>query len=403
MCRSFTKVIVQLFAVVQIAIVARVALAQTKVACIGDSITALPSSWCGDLSTKLGAGYNVSNFGVSGTNLEKSVGQPYWDSAQYQPSHDFAPDIVIIMLGTNDAQPTVWSAGMSHFIQDYEDLLDTYTSLASHPTPYIILPTPIGYSPFGHDGTLIPSAIIPDIKQVAMVKGVPTVDAFTAFGGTAADAGAFDTSLYGTSDQVHPNAQGQQIICDLVYAALMSPGGPGDAGTGGSPDSGGSGDAGGGGMTGGSGGAGSGGMAGGSGGAGSGGMAGGSGGGAGSGGMAGGSGGTGGAGGGAGTMNASSGAGGGGANTGGSAGLPDAGGSGNTGGNSSGLVDAMAASGTSAAPGSTPASSGSGCRIAGNATSKSGPAAGLLLLFAIAMRRKEKLLGAAPLTQRPHP
>jgi acyl-CoA thioesterase-1 len=402
MSRSFTKVIVQLFAVVQIAIVARVAHAQTKVACIGDSITALPSSWCGDLSTKLGAGYNVSNFGVSGTNLEKNVGQPYWDSAQYQPSHDFAPDIVIIMLGTNDAQPTVWSAGMSHFIQDYEDLLDTYTSLPSHPTPYIILPTPIGYSPFGHDGTLIPSAIIPDIKQVAMIKGVTTVDAFTAFGGTAADAGAFDASLYGSSDQVHPNAQGQQIICDLVYAALMSPGGPGDAGTGGSPDSGGSGDAGGGGMTGGSGGAGSGGMAGGSGGAGSGGMAGGSGG-AGSGGMAGGSGGTGGAGGGAGTMNASSGAGGGGANTGGSAGLPDAGGSGNAGGNSSGMVDAMAASGTSAAPGSTPESSGSGCRIAGNATSKSGPAAGLLLLFAIAMRRKEKLLRAAPLTQRPHP
>ena len=44
-----------------------IANAQTvKVACVGDSITALPSSWCGTLSTKLGAGYMVMNFG----NLE---------------------------------------------------------------------------------------------------------------------------------------------------------------------------------------------------------------------------------------------------------------------------------------------------------------------------------------------
>jgi acyl-CoA thioesterase-1 len=353
MSRSFTKVIVQLFAVVQIAIVARVALAQTKVACIGDSITALPSSWCGDLSTKLGAGYNVSNFGVSGTNLEKNVGQPYWDSAQYQPSHDFAPDIVIIMLGTNDAQPTVWSAGMSHFVADYDALLDSYTSLASHPTPYIILPTPIGYSPFGHTGALIPDAIIPDIKQVAMMKGVTTIDAFTAFGGTTADAGAFNTSLYGPSDQVHPNAQGQQIICDLVYDALTSMSSPNvmvyggdagsdagsDAGTVGSPGSGGSGNAS-------------------------------------SGGMARGSSGTGGANGGAGAMNASSGAGGGSASPGSSA---NAGGSGTSG----------TAAGASAPPGSANESSGGGCRMAGDSATKDGPSAGLLLLFALAIRRRK--------------
>jgi acyl-CoA thioesterase-1 len=353
MYRSFTKVIVQLFAVVQIAIFAGVAHATTKVACVGDSITALPTSWCGDLSTKLGAGYTVSNFGVTGTNLEKNVGQPYWTSSEFTPSHDFAPNIVIIMLGTNDAIPSTWNAGMGHFVADYEALLASYTSLASHPTPYIIVPTPIGYSPFGHEGALIPDDIIPDIKQVAMAEGVTTIDAFTAFGGNYADAGAFNANLYGTSDQVHPNAQGQQIICDLVYDALMSLSSPdvivyggdagsdagSDAGTGGSPGSGGSGNAG-------------------------------------SGGMAGGSVGTGGADGGAGTMNASSGAGGGSANTGSSA---NTGGSGTSG----------AAAGASAPPGSANESSGGGCRMAGDSTSKSDPAAGLLLLFAIAIRRRK--------------
>src|SRR4029079_15807292 len=85
------------------------------------------------------------------------------------------------------------------------------------------------------------------IKQVAMDKGITTIDAFTAFGGKD-----FDPGLYGDLDQVHPNDKGQQIICDLVYAALMSPDDPGDAGTGGSPGSGGSGSPGSGGMAGGS-------------------------------------------------------------------------------------------------------------------------------------------------------
>lgn len=348
---------VQLFVVVQIAMFAGVAHAATKVACVGDSITALPSSWCGDLSTKLGASYTVSNFGVSGTNLEKNVGQPYWTSSEFTPSHTFDPNIVIIMLGTNDAIPSTWNAGKGHFVADYEALLDSYTSLSSHPTPYIILPTPIGYSPFGHTSALIPDDIIPDIKQVAMMRGITTIDAFTAFGGTTADAGAFNASLYGPSDQVHPNAQGQQIICNLVYDALTSMSSPNvivyggdagiEAGTGGTP---GSGDAGGGAMTGGS--------------------------------MA-----AGGPDGGAGTVNASSGAGSGSANTGSSA---------NSGGNSSSMDDAMAAAGTSGAaagtsapPGSAPEGSGGGCRMAGGSASESGPAAALLLLFAITIRRRK--------------
>ena len=360
MYRSFTKVIVQLSAVVQIAIFAGAAHAATKVACVGDSITALPSSWCGDLSTKLGSGYTVQNFGVSGTNLEKTVGQPYWTSAEFTPSHDFAPDIVVIMLGTNDAQPAVWSAGMSHFIADYNALLDSYISLASHPTPYIILPTPIGYSPFGHTGALIPDAIDPDIKQVAMMRGITTIDAFTAFGGTTADAGAFNTSLYGAADQVHPNAMGQQIICDLVYDAMTGMSNPlvmvygGDAGSGAGSDagSGAGSDAGTVGSSG-SGGSGS----------------------ASSSGMAGASAGTGGANSGAGTMNASSGSSGGSASTGSSA-------------NTAGSGTSGAAAGESAPTGSANQSSG-GCRMDGNSASTDGPAAGLLLLFAIGIRRRK--------------
>lgn len=230
MRRNIAKSICQITIVVLVSISARVADAQTvKVACVGDSITALPSSWCGTLTTKLGSGYMVKNFGVSGTNLAKGVSQPYWSSAQFTPSHTFAPNIVIIMLGTNDAFTRSWSSAKSHFVADYKELLDTYTSLDSKPKPYMIIPTPIGTSPFGHDGNLLATEVVPLVKQVAMEKMVPTIDAFTLFGGAM-----FDTGLYSASDQVHPNAKGQQMIGEEVYKVLMSTGALGGSATAGS-------------------------------------------------------------------------------------------------------------------------------------------------------------------------
>ena len=230
MHRNMANAIVQVTVFVLMLTAPGMASAQAvKVACVGDSITALPSSWCGTLTTKLGSGYTVQNFGVSGTNLAKGVSQPYWSSAQYKPSHDFAPNIVIIMLGTNDAFTRSWSSAEGHFVADYKELLDTYTSLASKPKPYMIIPTPIGTSPFGHDGNLLATEVVPLVKQVAMEKMVPTIDAFTLFGGAM-----FDKSLYSTSDQVHPNAKGQQMLGEEVYKVLMATGALGGSATAGS-------------------------------------------------------------------------------------------------------------------------------------------------------------------------
>ena len=205
MHRKAIQAVVRLCLVIPIFIAASVASAETKVACVGDSITAIPS-WCADLGTKLGAAYNVGNFGVSGTNWLKNVVSPI-GVVEYTPSHDFAPNIVIIMLGTNDAIPSTW-AGKDHFVADYEELIDSYTSLASHPRVYVNLPPPIGTSPFGHSGNILANEVVPMIRQVAMDKMVTAIDIFTAFGGTM-----FDPSLFGSLDQVHPSDKGQQLIC----------------------------------------------------------------------------------------------------------------------------------------------------------------------------------------------
>jgi len=199
--------------------------AATIVACVGDSITA--GAWPGKLGTLLGNAYTTNNYGVSGTTLLKKGDVPYWNTQQFTDSHTVNPNIVIIMLGTNDSKPQNWGTHSGEYAGDYEALVDSYTALASHPRIFLNLPPPAGTNGFGISGTIIENEILPLVRQTAIKKGTGLIDIFSAFGGHN-----FDPSLYGsTSDQVHPNDTGAQKIADTVYAAITAPqdAGAGDA------------------------------------------------------------------------------------------------------------------------------------------------------------------------------
>jgi lysophospholipase L1-like esterase len=231
--------------------------AQTKVACVGDSITQ-NSGWCEDLGTLLGAEYSVGNYGLSGATLLKMGDHPYWDTTQYTQGHDFAPNIVVIMLGTNDSKPQNWTY-KDQFTTDYAALIETYRALASAPEIYICRPPPAGTNGFGISGTVIETEMLPLVDGLAVSENTGLIDIFTAFGGHD-----FDPALFGSpGDQVHPNGAGAQVIADTVYAALTAPpmmdagaggaGGEGGASTAGTSGAGGtSGGADGGGTSGGS-------------------------------------------------------------------------------------------------------------------------------------------------------
>ncbi len=186
-----------------------------RVACVGDSITlgvGIPSStdtYPAQLSKFVGKGWEVRNFGVKSTTLLKSGSSPYWATNAYKNSKNYNPDIVIILLGTNDAKHGNW-ANKQHFITDYGALIESYKSLSSQPLVYICYPPTVKKGKYGISNGRILHEIIPRIKQVASIHSVEAVDLYQAFDN--------QNGLLG--DDVHPNVKGAGVIANTVYKTI---------------------------------------------------------------------------------------------------------------------------------------------------------------------------------------
>ena len=83
--------------------------AQVRVACIGDSITygariddREHHTYPARLQHRLGADFEVRNFGLSGRTLRRDADMPYVDEPLFQEVIAWRPDVAIVLLGTND-------------------------------------------------------------------------------------------------------------------------------------------------------------------------------------------------------------------------------------------------------------------------------------------------------------
>ena len=91
-----------------------------RIACVGDSITegtanadyrlnSWPSVLGRLLESRFPSRYVTANFGRSGATLLRKGANPYWNQDVFAASHRCDPQIVIINLGTNDANPARWA------------------------------------------------------------------------------------------------------------------------------------------------------------------------------------------------------------------------------------------------------------------------------------------------------
>ena len=125
----------------------------------------------------LGEDYEVKNFGVSATTVLKKGDFPYVTSDLFVSSKDFNPDIVIIMLGTNDSKDKNWSNYKDDFVVDYSELINAYRNLPSSPKVLIgTSPSVIGEGNFDITEAVVSGQIVPLQKQVAFDIGCFVVD-----------------------------------------------------------------------------------------------------------------------------------------------------------------------------------------------------------------------------------
>jgi lysophospholipase L1-like esterase len=205
----------------------------THVACIGDSITygvgaSSPSKdWVSDLSTLLGPGVTVANYGVNGTTMMKVSNSSYWSTGDLPMVEGFvtgagasANVAVIIMLGTNDSKDKPdggvdnWnSTAPARYAADYNSMIDALLALTPTPQVFLALPPPAFANTFSIDGTVIASQIIPIIVGIAQNRQLPVIDVHSALAGMP--------SLF--PDGVHPNDMGHTIIATTMKSALLSP------------------------------------------------------------------------------------------------------------------------------------------------------------------------------------
>jgi sialate O-acetylesterase len=179
-----------------------------RVTNVGDSITER-SSYASDLQTLLGANYSVSNFGVSGSTVTLNSYLPYMQQPQFQRAENYQPNIVVIMLGTNDAHSYLEKYNET-FEQDYTKLTHAFQELDNKPQIFIVESPPVFNNSLDLDPTFFSSDIIPHIQNVANTQNIPTVDVYDAFG---------NHSDY-TQDGIHPTDEGATLIASEVYNAI---------------------------------------------------------------------------------------------------------------------------------------------------------------------------------------
>jgi acyl-CoA thioesterase-1 len=222
-----------------------------RVTCVGDSITSYgcasndSMTYPSQLQRLLGPGYEVMNFGDSGKCMLKeglcgSGGEPipqcagdcsYWHQDTFGNALHSSPDIVTIMLGTNDAKYCNFYSteingspkGLGVLYREaYLDMIDMFRRLPTRPKIYVAVPPPLTHPP-GHADQPPPfnmssevingiyPILIRDIASDANVDGV--IDSWSALGGVDMDPDL-------TCDGCHPKDEAFGIIAKVFAAAI---------------------------------------------------------------------------------------------------------------------------------------------------------------------------------------
>lgn len=195
-----------------------------KIACIGDSITygsgVMPTrqknAYPAKLGTMLGSKYQVLNYGLRGRTLLNEGDKPYRKEELFKASQKALPDIVLIMLGTNDSKSYNWNE--AEYEIQLREFLNIYKNLESQPEVYLMTCCAVfaikGKTQAQYDinKSVIANEMICIVERVGEECDVPVIDIYKV---TKEHPEYF-------VDGIHPKATGNQVIAQTVYNYLIS-------------------------------------------------------------------------------------------------------------------------------------------------------------------------------------
>jgi len=213
---------------------------KTSVVCVGDSITAgIGASQGGttypeQLQKLLGDSYVVTNLGACGAALQRTADTPYWQRLQWEAAVRVRADLVVIMLGTNDARPPNWQGnnGPAQYEIDAKAMVDCFVRDGRNPLIYMAVPAPFYGTPVpqgaASTSVAVSNAIVQAVVNDTLPRIIPRISesiglattpipVFEALGGRALS----HPDWFG--DGCHPNDLGYWRLAVAVLAGLGIP------------------------------------------------------------------------------------------------------------------------------------------------------------------------------------
>ena len=187
-----------------------------RVACVGDSITFGAGvedreKFCypAQLAELLGNRFEVRNFGRSGATMSATGDLPYVSTDEFKNANAWQPDVILLMLGTNDTKPQNWK-GPKAFEQSTKDLIAAFRDLKSKPKIWLCLPVPIYGDQWGINAQVLEDGIIPVLMEVTNSKKIPVIDLNDALTG--------HPELF--PDKIHPDGNGAALMARTIFQAF---------------------------------------------------------------------------------------------------------------------------------------------------------------------------------------
>lgn len=193
-------------------------ISQLKIACVGNSITygtgtadrandCYPAQLQHMLDAKYSGQCLVQNFSNPGRTMLKNGNLPLWNEIEYKNAIDFKPDIVIILLGTNDSKSINWDSYGSEYYTDYVSMINEFMTANPSATIFACLPPPVFQDLAGLSNNVVVNEIIPQIKNVTENTNARLIDFYHLFEGKEEYF----------PDYIHPNKEGLGMMAQTVF------------------------------------------------------------------------------------------------------------------------------------------------------------------------------------------